>query len=55
MLASLIGFTLLLGTLAVTNWVLLAKHAARGAADPALGRRPDDHPADPRPEPAFAG
>ncbi|TDB70253.1 cytochrome ubiquinol oxidase subunit I, partial [Micromonospora sp. KC723] len=37
MLASLIGFTLLLGTLAVTNWALLARHAARGAADPALG------------------
>ncbi|MFI7575123.1 cytochrome ubiquinol oxidase subunit I [Micromonospora sp. NPDC049497] len=55
MLASLIGFTLLLGTLAVTNWVLLAKHAARGADDPALGRRPDDQPADPRPEPALAG
>ncbi|PZF98871.1 cytochrome ubiquinol oxidase subunit I [Micromonospora deserti] len=54
MLASLIGFSLLLGTLAVTNWVLLAKHAARGAYDPALGRRPTQPPADPRPEPAFA-
>ncbi|NJP32762.1 cytochrome ubiquinol oxidase subunit I [Micromonospora thermarum] len=54
MLASLIGFTLLLGTLAVTNWVLMARHAARGAADPALGRRPEHPPADPRPEPAFA-
>ncbi|MGN9774355.1 cytochrome ubiquinol oxidase subunit I [Micromonospora sp. H33] len=54
MLASLVGFTLLLGTLAVTNWVLLARHAARGAVDPALGRRPEHPPADPRPEPAFA-
>ncbi len=53
MLVSYVGFTLLLGTLAVTNWVLLARHAARGAADPALGRRPEQ-PADPRPEPAFA-
>ena len=53
MLASYVGFTLLLGALAVTNWVLLARHAARGAADPALGRRPEQ-PADPRPEPAFA-
>ncbi|MGC5052572.1 cytochrome ubiquinol oxidase subunit I [Micromonospora sp. DT48] len=52
---SLIGFTLLLGTLAVTNWVLLARHAARGAADPALGRPPAQPPADDaRPEPAFA-
>ncbi|MEW2385101.1 cytochrome ubiquinol oxidase subunit I [Micromonospora sp. NPDC047707] len=54
MLASLIGFTLLLGTLAVTNWVLLARHAAGGAVDPALGRRPEHPPADHRPEPAFA-
>ncbi|MEH1097557.1 cytochrome ubiquinol oxidase subunit I [Micromonospora sp. CPCC 205561] len=54
MLTSLIGFSLLLGTLAVVNWVLLAKHAARGAHDPALGRRPEQPPADPRPEPAFA-
>ncbi|MFG3419608.1 cytochrome ubiquinol oxidase subunit I [Micromonospora sp. NPDC048063] len=54
MLASLIGFSLLLGTLAVTNWVLLARHAARGAHDPALGRPPQQPPADPRPEPAFA-
>ncbi|QGN45478.1 cytochrome ubiquinol oxidase subunit I [Micromonospora sp. WMMD558] len=54
MLASLIGFTLLLGTLTVTNWVLLARHAAGGAVDPALGRRPEQPPADPRPEPAFA-
>ncbi|MEU5904321.1 cytochrome ubiquinol oxidase subunit I [Micromonospora sp. NPDC047467] len=51
MLASLIGFSLLLGTLAVTNWVLLARHAARGAADPALGRppAPTDEPAHPEP------
>ncbi|MEV0154816.1 cytochrome ubiquinol oxidase subunit I [Micromonospora sp. NPDC050686] len=51
MLASLIGFSLLLGALAVTNWVLLARHAARGAADPALGRPPapdtDDTPRQP--------
>ncbi|MFC0004663.1 cytochrome ubiquinol oxidase subunit I [Micromonospora siamensis] len=51
MLASLVGFGLLLGTLAVTNWVLLARHAARGAHDPALGRPPapesDDHPRQP--------
>ncbi|MEU2661670.1 cytochrome ubiquinol oxidase subunit I [Micromonospora sp. NBC_01740] len=54
MLTSLIGFSLLLGALAVTNWVLLARHAARGAHDPALGRQPDQPPADPHPEPAFA-
>ncbi|MEG3634717.1 cytochrome ubiquinol oxidase subunit I [Micromonospora palythoicola] len=55
MATSLVGFTLLLGTLAVTNWVLLARHAARGAADPALGRPPAQPPADDsRPEPAFA-
>ena len=54
MATSLAGFTLLLGSLAVTNWVLLARHAARGAADPALGRPPTQPPADdPRPEPAF--
>ncbi|WP_446218274.1 cytochrome ubiquinol oxidase subunit I [Micromonospora sp. IBHARD004] len=53
MLTSLIGFSLLLGTLAVTNWVLLARQAARGAADPALGRPPTSDP-DIRPEPAFA-
>ncbi|HEY0700258.1 MAG TPA: cytochrome ubiquinol oxidase subunit I [Micromonospora sp.] len=39
-LASLIGSALLIGALAVTNWVLIARHAARGAADPALGRPP---------------
>ncbi|SCF37150.1 cytochrome d ubiquinol oxidase subunit I [Micromonospora viridifaciens] len=53
MLTSLVGFSLLLGTLAVTNWVLLARHAARGAHDPALGRPPapdTDH----RPDPVFA-
>ncbi|MGC4819479.1 cytochrome ubiquinol oxidase subunit I [Micromonospora sp. DT63] len=54
MLASLIGFSLLLGTLAVTNWVLLARHAGRGAADPALGR-PPAAPGEPaHPEPALA-
>lgn len=40
MLASFIGFTLLLGSLAVTNWILFARHAHRGAHDPALGRPP---------------
>ncbi|MFD2766901.1 cytochrome ubiquinol oxidase subunit I [Micromonospora eburnea] len=53
MLTSLVGFSLLLGTLAVSNWVLLARHAARGAHDPALGRPPapdTDH----RPDPVFA-
>ncbi|MFC8615262.1 cytochrome ubiquinol oxidase subunit I [Micromonospora purpureochromogenes] len=54
MLASLVGFSLLLGTLAVTNWTLLARHAARGAADPALGRPPGPADDDARPEPAFA-
>jgi cytochrome d ubiquinol oxidase subunit I len=53
MLASLIGFSLLLGALAVTNGVLLARHAARGALDPALGRPPEPEP-EPRPTPAFA-
>ncbi|WP_431885870.1 cytochrome ubiquinol oxidase subunit I [Micromonospora wenchangensis] len=55
MLASLIGFSLLLGALAVTNWTLLARHAARGAVDPALGRppgTPDDDRS--RPVPALA-
>ncbi|WP_346536581.1 cytochrome ubiquinol oxidase subunit I [Micromonospora sp. DPT] len=54
MLASLVGFSLLLGALAVTNWTLLARHAARGAADPALGRPPGPADDDARPEPAFA-
>ncbi|SCG65690.1 cytochrome ubiquinol oxidase subunit I [Micromonospora coxensis] len=54
MLASLIGFSLLLGALAVTNWTLLARHAARGAADPALGRPPGTPDDEPRPAPAFA-
>ncbi|MEU8021410.1 cytochrome ubiquinol oxidase subunit I [Micromonospora haikouensis] len=53
MLASLIGFTLLLGGLAVANWVLFARHAARGAADPALGRRPGPAADDPRPVPVL--
>ena len=55
MLASLSVSRLLLGTLAVTNWTLLARHAARGAADPALGRpRPTSTrraPARPPPSP----
>ncbi|SCE71521.1 cytochrome ubiquinol oxidase subunit I [Micromonospora chokoriensis] len=53
MLTSLIGFSLLLGTLAVTNWVLLARHAARGAADPALGRPPSPPNESAHPEPAL--
>lgn len=59
MLASFIGFTLLLGALAVSNWVLIARHAHRGAHDPVLGRPPQP-PADPqgvpgqRPEPVLA-
>lgn len=53
MLTSLIGFTLLLGALAVTNWVLLARHAVRGADDPALGRPPAPD-TDTRPQPVFA-
>ncbi|NES14398.1 MULTISPECIES: cytochrome ubiquinol oxidase subunit I [Micromonospora] len=53
MLTSLVGFTLLLGALAVTNWVLLARHAARGAADPALGRPPAPD-TDTHPQPVFA-
>ncbi|WBB77525.1 cytochrome ubiquinol oxidase subunit I [Micromonospora sp. WMMD882] len=56
MLASFLGFTLLLGALAVTNWVLIARHATRGAHDDlALGRPPEQpEPAtDDRPEPVF--
>ncbi|MEU8327115.1 cytochrome ubiquinol oxidase subunit I [Micromonospora sp. NPDC048839] len=53
MLASLVGFSLLLGALAVTNWVLLARYAKRGAVDPALGRPPLP-PGEPAcPEPAL--
>ena len=51
MLTSLIGFSLLLGALAVTNWVLLARHAARGADDPALGRPPGARHATSAPNP----
>ncbi|GIF64746.1 cytochrome ubiquinol oxidase subunit I [Asanoa ishikariensis] len=56
-LASFLGFTALLLTLAVTNWVLIAKRAARGTADPALGRSLADVTAEDderRPEPALA-
>ncbi|MFF3866836.1 cytochrome ubiquinol oxidase subunit I [Micromonospora sp. NPDC001898] len=49
MLASLIGFTLLLGALAVANGMLFARHAARGAADPPLGRPPAPAPEPTRP------
>ncbi|MBE1486956.1 cytochrome ubiquinol oxidase subunit I [Plantactinospora soyae] len=51
LLSSYVGFTLLLGTLAVVNWVLMARHAARGAEDLALGRPPEPPPAE-RPAPA---
>ncbi len=56
MLASFLGFSLLLGTLAVANWVLFVRHAARGAADPAIGRAPgaDVDRSDTRPESLFA-
>ncbi|MEH0841782.1 cytochrome ubiquinol oxidase subunit I [Micromonospora sp. CPCC 205711] len=54
MLASLIGFSLLLAALAVTNWTLLARAAARGAADPALGRPLGIGDDEARPEPVFA-
>ncbi|MFB9235156.1 cytochrome ubiquinol oxidase subunit I [Plantactinospora siamensis] len=40
MLASFLGFSLLLGALAVTNWVLILRQAGRGAHDLALGRSP---------------
>jgi cytochrome d ubiquinol oxidase subunit I len=56
MLTSYIGFTVLLLGLAAADWVLLARVAHRGTADPALGRRPDEplpEPAD-RPEPVLA-
>ncbi|GAA4458436.1 cytochrome ubiquinol oxidase subunit I [Phytohabitans houttuyneae] len=56
MLTSYIGFTVLLLGLAVADWVLLARVAHRGTADPALGRRPDEPLAEPadRPEPVLA-
>jgi cytochrome bd ubiquinol oxidase subunit I len=54
LLASFLGFTALLLTLAVTNWVLIARRAARGTADPTLGRRPDAVPEQTGPEPALA-
>jgi len=53
LLASYLGFTLLLGGLAVANWILIARHAARGADDPVLGRPPVRHP-EPAPTPVFA-
>jgi cytochrome d ubiquinol oxidase subunit I len=53
MLASFVGFTLLLGALAATNWTLLLRHAARGPYDLALGREPlEPEPAD-EPAPAL--
>jgi cytochrome d ubiquinol oxidase subunit I len=42
LLASFVGFTALLLTLAVTNWILLIRHALRGPHDLALGREPDE-------------
>ncbi|MEV0719729.1 cytochrome ubiquinol oxidase subunit I [Asanoa sp. NPDC050611] len=56
MLASFLGFTALLLALAITNWVLIAKRAARGTADPALGRSLADVTNDDerRPEPVLA-
>jgi cytochrome bd ubiquinol oxidase subunit I len=57
LLTSLIGFTLLLGALVVTNWTLLARRAHRGADDLALGRPPqlaDDAP-EHRPTHVLAG
>jgi cytochrome d ubiquinol oxidase subunit I len=57
LLSSYVGFTLLLGTLAVVNWVLMARHAARGAGDLALGRPPEPPPAEqvePAPVPVHA-
>jgi cytochrome d ubiquinol oxidase subunit I len=56
MLTSFAGFTVLLLALVLADWVLLARVAHRGTADPALGRRPDEPipaPAD-RPEPVLA-
>jgi cytochrome d ubiquinol oxidase subunit I len=55
MLVSYLGFTALLLTLLVTDWVLIAKRSARGTGDPALGRRFDELlPDETRPEPALA-
>ncbi|GAA4694927.1 cytochrome ubiquinol oxidase subunit I [Phytohabitans rumicis] len=56
LLTSFLGFSVLLIALAVADWLLLARFASRGSADPALGRRPDEPvlPIDGRPEPALA-
>ncbi|MEH1014132.1 cytochrome ubiquinol oxidase subunit I [Micromonospora sp. CPCC 206060] len=51
MLVSFLGFSLLLGALTVANWTLIARHAARGAHDPALGRPPGAEPAGPDGDP----
>jgi cytochrome d ubiquinol oxidase subunit I len=53
LLASCLGLTALLLVLLVADWVLIAKRAARGTADPALGRRLDQLPDETRPEPAL--
>jgi cytochrome bd ubiquinol oxidase subunit I len=48
MLASYIGFTVVVGALAIADWVLLAKYANRGP-DVDLGRPPEAAPAEPTP------
>ena len=57
LLTSLIGFTVLLGALAVTNWTLLARRAHRGADDLALGRppQPTDEASEHQPAHVLAG
>jgi cytochrome d ubiquinol oxidase subunit I len=54
LLTSYLGLTALLLALLAADWALIAKRAARGTADPALGRRLDDLPDETRPEPALA-
>ncbi len=55
LLASYVGFSLLLLGLAVANWTLLARYAGRGAADPPLGRpAPADDPEPTVAEPVLA-
>ena len=56
MLASFLGFTALLLGLAVANWTLILRRAAKGVEDPALGRTLADvtEPDQAAPEPALA-
>jgi cytochrome bd ubiquinol oxidase subunit I len=61
MLASFLGFAALLLGLAVANWTLILRRAAKGVGDPALGRtladvtEPDGtEPDEAAPEPALA-